>query len=326
MPVDQYIGGIEHAILHLLYSRFFMRALSYKNKNINIKEPFAGLFTQGMVCHETYKDKNGKWLSLDEIVLKDNKKFYLKNKPDEEVKVGKSESMSKSKKNTIDPEKIMKSYGADAVRVFILSDSPPEKDIQWSDQGMNASYKLIQKLWTLHTHIKEKLAQKKNLSINEKTEDINKFTNILIDKITKNLEKFNYNVIIANFYETYNYLAKTIDKNLELKQFEENYYKILQLMFPIIPHFASECIQDLNKSLNYKWPEVNKKFLDENKVKIVIQINGKKRSILEENKGVNEKALMDRIKKLDVFEKYIKDKNICKTILIKDRLINFIIK
>ena len=326
MPVDQYIGGIEHAILHLLYSRFFMRALSYKNKNLDITEPFSGLFTQGMVCHETYKDKNGKWLSLDEVILKDNKKFYLKNNPEEEVKVGKSESMSKSKKNTIDPEKIMKSYGADAVRIFILSDSPPEKDIQWSDQGMNASYKLIQKLWMLHTNIKKKLLQKNNLSKNEVTEDIGKFTNLLIDKITKNLEKFNYNVIIANLYETYNYLVKTIDKNLDLKQFEENYYKILQLMFPIIPHFASECIKDLNKSLNYKWPEVDKKFLEEDKVKIVVQVNGKKRAVFEENKGINEQTLINKIKKSDTFKKYLKNKNIYKTILIKDRLINFIIK
>jgi len=326
MPVDQYIGGIEHAILHLLYSRFFMRALSYKNKNLDITEPFSGLFTQGMVCHETYKDKNGKWLSLDEVILKDNKKFYLKSNPEEEVKVGKSESMSKSKKNTIDPEKIMKSYGADAVRIFILSDSPPEKDIQWSDQGMNASYKLIQKLWMLHTNIKKKLLQKKNLSKNEATEDISKFTNLLIDKITKNLEKFNYNVIIANLYETYNYLVKTIDKNLDLKQFEENYYKILQLMFPIIPHFASECIKDLNKNLNYKWPEVDKKFLEEDKVKIVVQVNGKKRAILEESKGINEQTLINKIKKSDTFDKYLKNKNIYKTVLIKDRLINFIIK
>ncbi len=326
MPVDQYIGGIEHAILHLLYSRFFMRALSYKNKNLDITEPFAGLFTQGMVCHETYKDKNGKWLSLDEVILKDNKKIYLKNNPEEEVKVGKSESMSKSKKNTIDPEQIMKSYGADAVRIFILSDSPPEKDIQWSDQGMNASYKLIQKLWMLHTNIKKKLLQKNNLSKNEEIEDINKFTNLLIDKITKNLEKFNYNVIIANLYETYNYLVKTIDKNLDLKQFEENYYKILQLMFPIIPHFASECIQDLNKSLKYKWPKINERFLNEDKVKIVVQVNGKKRAILEEHKGINEQALINKIKKLDTFDKYLKDKNIHKTVLIKDRLINFIIK
>ena len=326
MPVDQYIGGIEHAILHLLYSRFFMRALSYKNENLNISEPFAGLFTQGMVCHETYKDKNGKWLSLDEVVTTDKKKFYLKDNPKEEVKVGKSESMSKSKKNTIDPEEIMKNYGADAVRIFILSDSPPEKDIQWSDQGMNASYKLIQKFWLLHTKIKKRLEEKKTFSAQEKMEDLDKYTNLLIDRITKNLEKFNYNVIIANLYETYNYLIKIVNKNLDLKKFEENYYKILKLMFPIVPHFASECIKDLNKDINYNWPKVDKQFLIDEKVKIVVQINGKKRAIIEEYKGINEKAIFEKIKRLDTFEKYIKNKKINKTILVKDRLINFIIK
>ena len=326
MPVDQYIGGIEHAILHLLYSRFFMRALSYKNENLNISEPFAGLFTQGMVCHETYKDKNGKWLSVDEVITKDNKKFYLKSNPKEEIKVGKSESMSKSKKNTIDPEQIMNNYGADAVRIFILSDSPPEKDIQWSYQGMNASYKFIQKFWGLHSMIKGKLIKKENLSKNEKVEDISEFTNLLVDKITKNLEKFNYNVIVANLYETYNYLVKIVDKKLDLKKFEDNYYKILKLMFPIIPHFASECIKDINKNLDYSWPEVDRKFLDDNNVKIVVQINGKKRAVLEAKKGANEETLMIKIKKLDTFEKYIKNKNIYKTILIKDRLINFIVK
>ena len=303
-----------------------MRALSYKNENLNISEPFAGLFTQGMVCHETYKDKNGKWLSLDEVILKNDKKFYLKNNPREEVRVGKSESMSKSKKNTIDPEQIMKNYGADAVRIFILSDSPPEKDIQWSDQGMNASYKLIQKLWALHSTIKGKLVKKTILSSNDKVEDIDKFTNLLIDKITKNLEKFNYNVIIANLYETYNFLVKIVDKNLDLKKFEENYYKILQLMFPIIPHFASECIQDLNKSLEYKWPEVERKFLNEDEINIVIQINGKKRAIILEKKGASKDALIEKIKKIDTLKKYIENKNIHKTILVKDRLINFIIK
>ena len=326
MPVDQYIGGIEHAILHLLYSRFFVRALSYKNENLNISEPFAGLFTQGMVCHETYKDKNGKWLSLDDVTTKDGKKFYLKNNPSEEVKVGKSESMSKSKKNTIDPEEIMKNYGADAVRIFILSDSPPEKDIQWSEQGMNASYKLLQKLWILHSTIKKKLIKRKNLSKIEKGEDLNKFTNILIDKITKNLEKFNYNVIIANFYETYNYLIKIVDKKLDLEIFEENYYKILQLMFPVVPHFASECINDLNKQLNYKWPKADKKYLTEDKVNIVIQINGKKRGIFEVDKGTDEKTILDKINKLNTIEKYLNNKKIEKTILIKDRLINLIVK
>jgi len=133
MPVDQYIGGVEHAILHLLYSRFFMQALSFQNEKFTIKEPFTGLFTQGMVCHETYKDQNNNWLSPEEVTSINGKK-YLKDNTLVEVKVGSSESMSKSKKNTIDPENIIQSYGADSVRLFILSDSPPEKDVQWSEE------------------------------------------------------------------------------------------------------------------------------------------------------------------------------------------------
>ncbi|MDA9138118.1 leucine--tRNA ligase, partial [Candidatus Pelagibacter ubique] len=132
MPVDQYIGGVEHAILHLLYSRFFMQALSYKNDNFKLKEPFDGLFTQGMVCHETYKDQTNSWLSPEEVTSEDGKEFYKKDNPSEKIIVGPTESMSKSKKNTIDPENIIKNYGADSVRLFILSDSPPEKDVQWS--------------------------------------------------------------------------------------------------------------------------------------------------------------------------------------------------
>ena len=152
MPVDQYIGGVEHAILHLLYSRFFMKAISLNNEKTRLQEPFKGLFTQGMVCHETYKDENNKWLSPDEVFT-DNGKDFFKIKDKKKILVGPSESMSKSKRNTIDPEKIMDQFGADAVRFFILSDSPPEKDVQWSDQGMIASYKFVQKFWLLHKKI-----------------------------------------------------------------------------------------------------------------------------------------------------------------------------
>jgi leucyl-tRNA synthetase len=147
MPVDQYIGGVEHAILHLLYSRFFTRAINLENKRLKIKEPFEGLFTQGMVCHQTYKDKNDNWLNPDQVFTDDGEKFFMKEKPSERVIVGPSESMSKSKKNTIDPEKMIQEFGADAVRLFILSDSPPEKDIQWSENGMSSAYKFIQKFW-----------------------------------------------------------------------------------------------------------------------------------------------------------------------------------
>ena len=206
MPVDQYIGGVEHAILHLLYSRFFMQALSFENEKFKITEPFKGLFTQGMVCHETYKDSKNNWISPDEIVSRDGNK-YLKNNTSEIIKVGPSESMSKSKKNTIDPENIMNNYGADSVRLFILSDSPPEKDVQWSEEGMSASFKFIQKLWSLHNKILKEI--KLNHPKNNK-EEISKFTHKFIKKITENLNNFSYNIVIANIHEMYAYLFKEI--------------------------------------------------------------------------------------------------------------------
>ena len=147
MPVDQYIGGVEHAILHLLYSRFFMRAIAYNNEKFKFKEPFEGLFTQGMVCHETYKDENGKWLSPDQIK---KQKRDLKKIDGSKVIVGPSEAMSKSKKNIVDPESMIKIYGADAVRWFILSDSPPDRDVQWSTEGVSGAHKFIQRIWNIN--------------------------------------------------------------------------------------------------------------------------------------------------------------------------------
>ena len=155
MPVDQYIGGVEHAILHLLYSRFFMRAAKKTNDKVRDLEPFKGLFTQGMVCHETYKDEKGKWLNPNDVT-KDEKNNYIKISDKSKVIVGPSESMSKSKKNVVDPESMINTYGADAVRWFILSDSPPEKDIQWSNQGVNAAYKFLQKIFNLMQNIKNR--------------------------------------------------------------------------------------------------------------------------------------------------------------------------
>ena len=322
MPVDQYIGGVEHAILHLLYSRFFMQALSFEKKNFISTEPFQGLFTQGMVCHETYKDKNGKWLSPDEIELIGNQ-YQKKGDPKNKIKVGPSESMSKSKKNVIDPEYIMNNYGADAVRLFILSDSPPEKDVQWSDQGMVASYKFLQKLWMLHNKIKIKIEN--NLDIVNDDNEVEKFTNQMINKITNNLENFSYNIIIANIYETYNFLKKQIAKKINSKSLKENYIKILILLTPAIPHFTSECIEDLNVLGSLEWPETNSKFLNEDKIDYVVQINGKKRAILNENRDIDKESLLDKIKTNKMSEKYLKDKTINKVIFIKNRLINLLL-
>ena len=322
MPVDQYIGGVEHAILHLLYSRFFMRALGYKNEDLNINEPFQGLFTQGMVCHETYKDQNNNWLSPDEIEFIGDQ-YQKKNDPKQKVKVGPSESMSKSKKNVVDPENIINNYGADAVRLFILSDSPPEKDVQWSEQGMVASYKFLQKLWILHNKIKEKISN--NHTNTNGNLNIEKFTNKMIHKITSNLEGFNYNVIIANIYEIYNFLNKEVEKDIDVKILKECYKKLLILFSPAIPHFTSECFEDLGFQNINEWPKLDKDLLEEDKVDYVIQINGKKRAILNESRDIDQESLLSKVKSNKLSEKYLKDKSIDKIIFVKNRLINLLI-
>ena len=323
MPVDQYIGGVEHAILHLLYSRFFVRALSHDNDDLELTEPFKGLFTQGMVCHPTYKDKDNNWLSPDEVFTNDGKKFFNKNKPSENVVVGPTESMSKSKKNTIDPEKIISEYGADAVRMFILSDSPPEKDVQWSEQGIIASYKFIQKFWTLHVLIKSQIKLNIEKNIKNFDKSIEEFTNQTINKININLEKFSYNVIIANLHEIYNFYSQAY--KTECTNLNDNYIKILKVIFPVLPHFASECLSDLTIE-EIKWPVVNKDYLNNSNYKIVVQINGKKRLLFESNEDLDETNLINKLREIKEIKKYIEKKDIFKTIFIKNKLINLIIK
>ena len=321
MPVDQYIGGVEHAILHLLYSRFFTKALSYKNEKVNIGEPFKGLFTQGMVCHETYKDSNNNWVSPEEIIDLDGKKF-LKKDTSQEVTIGPSESMSKSKKNTIDPEKIIEDYGADSVRLFIISDSPPEKDVQWSDEGIAASFKFIQKLWNLHFNLLNQI--KLNHSSNS-SNNLEKITNIFIDSVTKNLTNFSYNKIVANFHELHSALFKELKNEYTKSSLVENYSKILITMSPIIPHFANECLKILGNNDNSKWPISIKELLVENSVNYVIQINGKKRAVITSIRDTSEKDLFDLIKNNPATKKYIENKVIKKSFFIPNKLINIIL-
>ena len=321
MPVDQYIGGVEHAILHLLYSRFFMNALAYKSDKISIKEPFKGLFTQGMVCHETYQDKSGNWISPDELVTINGKKFLEKDN-NQEVKVGPSESMSKSKKNIIDPEKIIENYGADAARLFILSDSPPEKDVQWSDEGIAASYKFVQKLWNLNIKILEKIKQNNH---NNDDIELDKLTNQFVNNVTNNLNDFGYNKIIANFYEIFSQLTKKIENNYSKSSLIKNYEKILIVMMPVIPHFASESLKLLGVEKKYEWPIIEKKLLVNDTINYVIQINGRKRSLIKTNPNITEENLLKLVKKDENINKYLSNKNIKKKIFVPNKLINIII-
>ena len=320
MPVDQYIGGVEHAILHLLYSRFFMRAISYKNQNFNITEPFNGLFTQGMVCHETYKDPSGNWVSPEEIITIDGKKYLSKDKT-KSIKTGPSESMSKSKKNTIDPENIISNYGADAARLFILSDSPPEKDVQWSEEGIVSSYKFIQKLWILSSNILEEI--KKNHG-KDSDDEIIKYTNKFLKNVTTNLENFSYNKIIANLHEMHTFFSKQITKGYKKETLINNYKKVLIATIPIAPHLSNECLELMNiKDKN--WPSYDEAFLKENFINIVIQINGKKRGIIKTEPDISEENLLKKVNNDEKIVKYLNNNIIKKKIFINNNLLNVIV-
>ncbi len=321
MPVDQYIGGVEHAILHLLYSRFFMQALSFKNEKFNLKEPFSGLFTQGMVCHETYKDENNNWVSPDEVETRDGKK-YLKDNPSVRIKVGASESMSKSKRNVIDPENIIRSYGADSVRLFILSDSPPEKDVQWSEEGISSAYKFIQKLWVMHLKIIDQM--QKDHQVNS-TDKLIKYTNKFIKKMTYNLDNFSYNIIIANIHELHSFINGEIQNNYKKKTLIENYKKILTTLIPIIPHFASEALKNINCLNELNWPSFDERLLKEDTKPFVIQINGKKRGLIEIKLDQSEKEILKLINQDNNLNKYIKEKEIKKKIFVPNKLMNIIV-
>ena len=274
-----------------------------------------------MVCHETYKDEKNQWLSPDEIVWEDNQ-YVKKRDRSKKVKVGPSESMSKSK-NVIDPEYIMNNYGADAVRLFILSDSPPEKDVQWSNQGIEAAYKFIQKLWVLHNKFKEKI----NKNEKEDSNNLEKITNQFIKKVTNNLESFSYNVIIANFHEIYSLLIKEIEKKYSSENLKENFRKILICMLPVIPHFANQCLVELDykKKIKIEWPSFNEDILLEEKINFVVQVNGKKRGILKLKRDIDEDRILNEIMKNEILLKYVENKTIKKKIFIPNKLINIII-
>ncbi|MDC3179859.1 leucine--tRNA ligase [Candidatus Pelagibacter sp.] len=322
MPVDQYIGGVEHAILHLLYSRFFMRAISLNNHETKLKEPFEGLFTQGMVCHQTFKDENNNWIYPEEVSSDDGKNFYQNKNPSKKIIVGPPESMSKSKKNTVDPEKIIEIYGADAVRLFILSDSPPEKDVQWSDTGISASFKFLQKLWSLN----EKIC-KNEKKFSKFDEELEKFNNKIIKKLNNDLERFGFNVVIASIYKIYSFYNQQTKKEDWGSNFNKNYANILKIINPVIPHFSNECLERLKQSAeNIKWPEIDPKYLEEETINIVIQINGKKRKVFSVNKLIDKETLIKNIKNDEQIQKYVDNKEILKTIYIENKLINFIIK
>ena len=319
MPVDQYIGGVEHAILHLLYSRFFTLAVQDDFK-LKFSEPFKNLFTQGMVCHPTYKTESGKWVFPKDVIEKENS-YFLKN--NEKVFKGDSQAMSKSKKNIIDPDDIIKIYGADAVRWFILSDSPPDRDIQWSDNGIQGSFKYIQKIW--RTYEKIKIYKK------EQEKSDNNFlltTNVLIKEITECIEKFHINVAVAKLYIFLNKINEEIDKKLlSNEEIEDSYKKYLIIISIFIPFISNECWEKLtgqNDLSSQHWPEI--KVLDAKKdsYDVVIQINGKKRAIINATNNESEENILTKSLAIKNIKVILDQKTIIKKIFIKNKLLNIV--
>jgi leucyl-tRNA synthetase len=319
MPVDQYIGGVEHAILHLLYSRFFTLALQDEFE-LKVSEPFENLFTQGMVCHPTFKTEKGKWVFPKEVIEK-NGSYFLDNK--EKILKGDSQAMSKSKKNIVDPDDIIKIYGADAVRWFILSDSPPDRDIQWSDSGIQGAFKYIQKIWRVCEKIK---IYKKG-----KEENDNNFlikTNILIKEITECIEKFHINVAVAKLYIFLNNLNEEIDKKiLNEEDIINAYKKYLIIISAFIPYIANECWEKITKQNNLssqEWPKIENTLIKKDHFDVVIQINGKKRAIINAINNESEENIFSKSLAIKNIKVILDEKKIIKKIFIKNKLLNIV--
>ena len=293
LPVDQYIGGIEHAVLHLLYSRFFIKAMN-KLDLINLKEPFKSLQTQGMVCHQTYKNSNNEWI-FPKDVIKINDKFFTIDEKDE-VSAGRIEKMSKSKKNVIDPNTIVDKFGSDTARFFILSDSPPQRDMEWTDEGVEGASRFLNKVWQLITADDFKdIPYQKIKHANEDDFHILSSTYKTIKNVTQAIDDFHFNIAIANIRTLFNelYLYKN-KKNNDKIVFKFCISNFLILLNPICPHICEETWKILGnkKSISDSpWPKVDLKYLNDNHITLPIQINGKRRAEIRISKSLSGKEV-----------------------------------
>ncbi len=318
LPVDQYIGGIEHAILHLLYSRFFTKALRDLNY-FNLDEPFKGLFTQGMVTHITYKNKSGDWIEPKDVEMVNG---ALKDNSGQEVITGKIEKMSKSKKNVVDPNDIINSYGADTARWFMLSDSPPERDLQWTDTGIAASFKFINKLYELVE--KYKNHQSNN---DENSKDINELK-IIINEVAENIEAFQFNKSVAKIYEFVNILNDALLKNkLSQKNFKWSLEKLSIILQPFVPHISEEMWSSLGNQtlcINEIWALED--VIRKSEIKIAVQINGKTKEIIEVDDKFSKEKVLETVKLNNKIKKNLVGKNVVREIYVPGKIVNLVIK
>ena len=320
LPVNQYIGGIEHAIMHLLYARFFTKALRDCGY-LNLDEPFKGLLTQGMICHVTFKNAKGEWLSPDEVVKQGDK--YFTKKENEEVTVGRIEKMSKSKKNTIDPTDMIVKYGADAVRLFLLSDSPPTRDLEWSDEGIEGSYRYLNSLYKFVFNFLQ-TEQSKIVDSNQEVE-LRKLMHQTIAVVTEDLENFALNRAIANIRKLSNELLAT---NVSSKLTKEVIEVILKLISVFTPHIAEDLWEKLGhkKSIGeHAWSIPDKEFLSKDVAKVAIQINGKTRAIADLPYNCTQEEALKIVREIKTLDKYLFNAKIKKIIYVKNKIVNFVV-
>jgi leucyl-tRNA synthetase len=322
LPVDQYIGGIEHAILHLLYARYFTRAMS-KLGLVKAQEPFAGLFTQGMVCHETYKDAEGNWISPEDVEKRDGKAFERGS--GREVIIGPSEKMSKSKKNVVAPEPIIADYGADTIRWFMLSDTPPERDIEWTDAGAEGCWRFVQRVWRLATESTGLPPAGTAPSDDDASKPLRQAAHRAIAAVTDDLENLRFNRAVAQLYTLANAIggADKADGGARREAIEA----LVLLSAPMMPHLAEQCWKELGHSrlvAEMPWPKYDPRLTAFDSVTIAIQVNGKRRGEISMAKDADSKTVESAALADDGVKRALDGKAPKKVIVVPNRIVNIV--
>lgn len=329
MPVDQYIGGIEHAILHLLYSRFFTRALK-KCGYIGISEPFAGMMTQGMVCHETYRDSRGNWVLPVEI-QKTPDGSYRRIDNGSSVTVGRTEKMSKSRKNVVDPELIIQEYGADTARLFMLSDSPPNRDLDWTASGIEGAWRYVNKLWRMASEPQMPLV-KRDLAMPNKigppVEKVRRSIHQTTAAVGKDLDSFHFNKAVARIRELTNLLDELNNDDGAGWVYRHGMETVTKLIAPMLPHLAEEMWQKLGYTtlvVETPWPDFDLALLEEDIVTIAVQVNGKLRVTVDVERDLSQEHIEPLALGLEPVEKLLDGRNPRKVIFVSNKIVNFVV-
>ncbi|HWU16138.1 MAG TPA: leucine--tRNA ligase [Devosia sp.] len=337
LPVDQYIGGIEHAILHLLYSRFFTRAMKATG-HLGLDEPFKGMFTQGMVTHETYKSEDGRWLSPEEVRFEtvDGERRATEIANGRPARIGAIEKISKSKRNGTDPDDILKVYGADAARWFILSDSPPERDVEWTEAGVEGASRFQQRIWRLVGETIEIAKQSAGIvraSDDDEALALRKSVHRAVHNVGGDIEGLRFNRAVAQIYELTNALVRSaglvaVAPAARLSALEEGVARLIQLIAPMMPHLAETCWEALGKDglvADAAWPAVDAAMLVDDTVTMPIQLNGKRRGEIVVAKGLPAAEVEKRVLSLDEIVRMLDGKAPKKIVIVPDRIVNVVV-